>query len=127
MVKEETVTAEDIKAKWHKVEEAVQRTTHQKVVGVSYITVGAIVLGAGALGTAFWLGRRSATAGQKAQPPQPGQSFVGVERPQMAARPSRGNNRLGMILQPMVDSVVRSAVSAMSDRIRYKPECEARL
>lgn len=129
MEKMETcVSAEDVRRKWEDVEATVKSKVQQKALGMSYVTIGAIVLGAGALGAAFWLGRRSAMSGQKMEPPKPGESFVGLEQPQLAKVTRSGNGpALGRVLEPAVDRLVASAVSAVTERMKYKPSCEARL
>lgn len=129
MAKTETepkVTAEDLQRKWENVEDAVKAKAQQKVAGLSYIAIGGIVLGASALGLAFWLGRKSADSGKPTQPPKPGESFVGMEAPQLRQRAPANNHRLSQIIDPMIDATMKSAVNALTDKL-YKPSCEARL
>ncbi|MGE5532120.1 MAG: hypothetical protein ACM3VW_08405, partial [Bacteroidota bacterium] len=98
-----------------------------KVMGLSYIAIGGIILGAAALGTAFWLGRKSSSSDQKVQPPKPGESFVGMEEPQLRRVSGPSNRKLNHIMEPVVDTALKSAVNALTDKLTYKPSCEARL
>ncbi|MEN6305924.1 MAG: hypothetical protein ABFD96_24575 [Armatimonadia bacterium] len=125
---ETTVTADDVQQKWHEVEATVKSTVQRKVMGMSYVTIGAIVVGAGALGAAYWLGRRSGSSRAKTAQPKPGESFVGLESPQLvkANRSSSGPN-LGKIIEPAVHRLVSTALSAATDRMKGKSSCEARL
>lgn len=130
MTKVETepkITAEDLQHKWEAVEEAVRTKAQQKVAGMSYITIGGIILGAGALGAAFWLGRKSAEAGKQEQPPKPGETFVGLAEPQLRRRTSAKQQRLNQIIDPVIEATMKSAVNAITNKLNYKPSCEARL
>jgi len=121
--KETTVTAEDVQQKWHEVEATVKSKMQRKVVGMSYATLGAIALGVGALGTAFWLGRRSGSARAKMAPPRPGESFVGLESAQLQkAGQDGGGANLGQVIEPVVHRLVATALSAASDRMKGKSQ-----
>jgi hypothetical protein len=124
-IEEPVITADDLHEKWEHIEVAVKAKAQEKVMGLSYVAIGGIVLGAAALGTAFWLGRKSAQSVQKTQPPKPGESFVGMEEPQL--RRVQSNRKLNHIMEPVVDSALKSAVNALTDKLTYKPSCEARL
>jgi hypothetical protein len=126
-IEEPVITADDLHEKWENIEHAVKEKAQQKVMGLSYIAIGGIVLGAAALGTAFWLGRKSASSGQKMQPPKPGESFVGMEEPQLRRAAVPSGRKMGQIMEPVVDTALKSAVNALTDKLTYKPSCEARL
>ncbi|MHB8997274.1 MAG: ETRAMP family protein [Armatimonadota bacterium] len=126
-IEEPVITADDLHEKWEHIEVAVKEKAQQKVMGLSYIAIGGIVLGAAALGTAFYLGRKSAQSGQKMQPPKPGESFVGMEEPQLRRVTGQSNRKLNHLMDPVVDTALRSAVNALTDKLTYKPSCEARL
>lgn len=124
MEKTETpVTAEDVQRKWHEVEATVKSKMQRKVMGMSYMTIGAIALGAGALGAAYLLGRRSASAGGRQSSLRPGESFVGLERAQLAKGGQAGGGaNLGKVIEPVVHRLVATALSAASDRMKGKSQ-----
>lgn len=124
---EPKITAEDLEAKWEAVEDAIKSTAHRKVAGLSYVAIGGIVLGAGALGLAFWLGRKSAEPAKAEQLSQPGESFVGLAEPQLRQRGLAPNQRLNQFIEPLIEAGIKKAVNALTDKVTYKPSCEARL
>lgn len=103
------MTAEDLRAKWDEIKGAVKRRTQRKVLGMSTMAVGGIAVGVGALGLAFWLGRRSVKRGQEREPVKPGESFVGLERPQLQ---QRRPSRVAGMFEPALDTAVSTAVNA---------------
>lgn len=126
-ITEETVTSQDLQDKWNEIKLAVRRRTQRRVLGMTTATVAGIVVGAGALGLAYWLGRRGASKSQRVDRPEPGESFIGVERPQLRAhRPSRVSRVLDPALDTAVstavNATVRSAVNALTGRINRANE-----
>lgn len=109
-ITEETVTSQDLQNKWDEIKLAVRRRTQRRVLGMTTATVAGIVVGAGALGLAYWLGRRGAgKSKQQRERPAPGESFVGVEGPQLRShRPSR----VSRVIDPAIDTAVSTAVNA---------------
>jgi len=108
---EPTVTSDDLQEKWQEVQEAVREQAEQKVLGMSYLTAGLVVVGVGALGTAYYLGRRSA-AGE-------GHEAVAETTPQL---PRSAPARPSTPLDPLVDQVLRQAVTALMDRLKPPPQ-----
>ena len=103
---EPTVTSDDLQEKWQEVQDAVREQVEHKVLGMSYLTAGLIVVGVGALGTAYYLGRHSAAQGRE----------VVAEATQQLPRPTPA--RAGSALDPLIDQAVRSAVTALVDRLK---------
>jgi len=50
-----------------------------------------------------------------------------MEEPQLRRVTAQGNRKLNHIMEPVVDRALKSAVSALTDKLTYKPSCEARL
>ena len=124
---EPRVTTEDLQRKWENIEDALNATAQQKVAGLSQVAVAGIVLGIGALGLAFWLGRRSAAAAPSTSGRlDAGEAAFEAEAPRPAQHAARPHDALNQILNPVIGAAVKSAVNALGDRL-YKPSCEARL
>ncbi|MEI6500412.1 MAG: hypothetical protein WCP21_05215 [Armatimonadota bacterium] len=109
---EPTITSDDLQEKWQEVQEAVRDQVEQKVLGMSYLTAGLVVVGVGALGTAYYLGRHSA-AGQ-------GREAVAEATPPQLPRPAPA--RPSTALDPLLDQALRSAVTALMDRLKPPPQ-----
>jgi hypothetical protein len=119
-----TVSGADLQSKWEEITAAVKRQTERKVAGVSALAVGGVVLGLGAIGVAFWLGRRSAKHHHHDQPPPSAPQNAVADRSQ--ATPAERPSRLARTLEPALDSAVdtvvaaavKSAVNALTNRLR---------
>jgi len=99
----------------------VREKVEGKVLGMSYLTIGMIVLGAGVVGTAYYLGRSSAPG------PRP-EGEAGREPEPRASRAARtASKHAKMVIQPVIGQALRSAVTAVTDRLKYQPTCDARL
>ena len=118
------VSSEDLQSKWDEITSAVRRQTERKVMGVSVLAVGGIVLGVGAVGVAYWLGRRSARHHQPEARLQRVEPSAAVQAAPAATRdrPSMLARTLEPALDSAVDSVVnaavKSAVNALTNRLR---------
>lgn len=108
---EPTVTSEDLQEKWQDVEDAVREQVERKVLGVSYLTLGVLAASVGALGAAYYLGRRTAHSTPCRGPEDAARQAPEPIRPRPAAPPN-----------PLLDQLVRSAITAMSDRLKPPPQ-----
>lgn len=110
------VTTEDLQRQWGQIQETVCTRARQKVLGVPSVALVGIAVGVGALGVAFWLGRRSARA---ADTPAP--VAAPAAAPAASPGPAPAAPGLGRALQPMLDAAVRSAVKAVTERLADRP------
>lgn len=106
---EPIVTSEDLQEKWQEVQVAVREQVEQKVLGLSYLTIGLIAVGAGALGTAYYLGRRGASGGRCEMAVKAAASLPNL--PPMPAQSA---------LTPVIDHAVRSVVTAAMDSLKRR-------
>jgi len=111
---ETTVTAQDLQDKWNEIKQVARRETQRRLMGMTVTTLAGVALGAGALGVAFWLGRRSGRARCR-----PGQSALPFEdRPAAPRRAGVLEPALQTAVNSAVNAVVRSAVNALTNRLR---------
>lgn len=107
---EATVTAEDLQDKWNQIKQTVRREAQRRVLGMTYTTAGGIVLGVGALGLAFWLGRRTGIARSRRGMPPKEEDVVEIETPRV--RVHRGSSGVSRVLEPALETAVNTAVNA---------------
>lgn len=128
MAKGETskrVTADDLQNKWQELETALKVKTQKKTLGITHLSLGLLAVGVGAVGVAFWLGRRSA----RSQPVAGASVASCSDVAAVSAHPSLPSEgaqspRLAQILEPVMDIVVRSAMTAITDKLKHKVEAE---
>ena len=121
---EKPVTAQDLRDKWDEIKQTARRGTQRRVLGMTVLTVGGIALGLGALGAAFWLGRRRSARCRAAAAPE--EAPEAVAREEAPARPQRRSSAVSRALEPALDSAVntvvnaavKSAVNALTKRLR---------
>jgi len=98
---------------------AVKRQAEQRVMGLSSLALGGIILGAGALGLAYWLGRRSAIPARPA--PASAESSAGLQRPQSAVRGREGIS-ISRAVEPAperaLDAAVQLGIEALTKRLK---------
>jgi uncharacterized membrane protein YebE (DUF533 family) len=105
------VTVHDLQAKWDEIKLAARQQTERRVLGMTALTIGGIALGIGALGAAYWLGRRSARPPTPAAAPAP-QPTSPTPRPSPAAAP------VNTALNALVNAAVESGLQALTKRLK---------
>ena len=112
---EPAVTSDEVQEKWQEVQEAVREQVEHKVLGMSYLTAGLIAVGVGALGTAYYLGRRGAEG-----PRREAAALVAPQSPRPSREGRTADKRVSNVLEPVIDQALRSAVTAVMDGLKHQ-------
>ena len=118
---EPKVTGTNLEAKWTSIQKAVTRQAEQKMWGLSVTTLGLLALGAVALGTAFWLGRRSV---RRAEPRR--ESADSAPGPAIVRHQSLQPGFFAQLLTPLVETAVKAGVNVVTTKLNAPKEGEGK-
>lgn len=106
---EPTISSDDVTLKWRVVQASVRGEVERRVGGVSALTLGVVALGVGALGAAYYLGKRQSREVSVASVPPP----ETISNP--APAPGR---RTFALLEPLLEQVLHVAATRLGDRLK---------